>query len=214
MICCITALVHPKSWLRKKWWWGEKKKLQEFIFFKWGEMESSKPQKLGLAMKKMEESDATRQEKIEESWKDGRIWHECGTKRSKELWRDWRIVKRWIEEESWGDGRISREFCLKLWGLVDSWNEEEEGRRKQGRSCSGILMMLMNVAWSTRMVSPYQTRSEIPLLQQFRFGNFLFVLSTWMEMVCCTTAAAAPNLTAKALSSPSFFPKASPFLLR
>jgi hypothetical protein len=30
-------------------------------------MESSKPQKLGLAMKKMEESDATRQEKIEES---------------------------------------------------------------------------------------------------------------------------------------------------
>jgi hypothetical protein len=46
--------------------------------------------------------------------------------------------------------------------------------RKEG-SCSGILMMLLNVAWSTRMVSPYQTRSEIPLLQQFRFGNFLFV---------------------------------------
>jgi hypothetical protein len=134
-------------------------------------------------------------------------------------------------EESWRDGLKNREemgesHASFVWsyGVCSTHGKKkkkkkkkkEEGKegRKEGRSCSGILMMLLNVAWSTRMVSPYQTRSEIPLLQQFRFGNFLFVLSTWMEMVCCTTAAAAPNLTAKALSSPSFFPKASPFLLR
>jgi hypothetical protein len=57
-----------------------------------------------------------------------------------------------------------------------------------------------------------------PVASTVPVWEFPFVLSTWMEMVCCTTAAAtaaaAPNLTAKALSSPSFFPKASPFLLR
>jgi hypothetical protein len=57
-----------------------------------------------------------------------------------------------------------------------------------------------------------------PVASTVPVWEFPFVLSTWMEMVCCTTtavaAAATPNLTAKALSSPSFFPKASPFLLR
>ncbi len=69
MICCIAALAHPKSWLRNMMGW-EKKTARKY-FFKCGEMESSllfNPDHLV--------ANHRNQDKIEESWRDGRISRE------------------------------------------------------------------------------------------------------------------------------------------
>ncbi len=65
------------------------------------------------------------------------IFCKCGEMESSLLFNPDQLVpnhrNQYKIEESWRDGRISREFCLKLWALVDSWKaeEEEEGRRRK-----------------------------------------------------------------------------------